>query len=113
MDAMYQASNGRYYSEYELWEHYESGEWEYCTGESTTGQEVVQTERGELLLLTPIREAVIGGPTADTGVGGADADTESPGEYVDYVAPVGHCPDCGERLLYEDCLNCAAREEAE
>ena len=33
--------------------------------------------------------------------------------YVDYVPPVGHCPDCGERLLSEACSNCEARAELE
>ena len=106
---MYQASDGRYYSEIELWERYESGAWEFCMGETSTGQEVVETGRGELLLLTPIRGGFIGGPDeADEPDAGG-----SGGKYVDHVPPVGHCPDCGERLLYDDCLNCAAREEIE
>lgn len=99
---IYQASDGRYYSEGELWQQYESGEWEFCAGEESTGQEVVRIDGGALLLLTPIRNVTLGTE---------EAEAESESGYVDHVPPQGHCPDCGERLLGEACSNCAAREE--
>ena len=103
MDTIYQASDGRYYSETELWQQYESGEWAFCAGEASTGQEVVRTDRGALLLLTPIR---------DVTLGVADGTATEEG-YVDHVPPLGHCPDCGERLLSETCGNCETRAELE
>lgn len=102
MDTIYQASDGRYYSERELWQQYESGEWEFCAGEESTGQEVVRIDGGALLLLTPIRNVTLG-----------TVEEEAEEGYVDHVPPKGHCPDCGERLLSETCANCAARENLE
>lgn len=54
MKTVYLGSDGRCYTEDEVWQRYESGAWEFCVGEEMTGQEIVRTDDGELLLLTPL-----------------------------------------------------------
>ena len=114
---MYHGSDGEYYSTTELHRQYDSGRWKFCMGDSNDGREVVQTETGELLTLTPLRGGTIGIADADDAPGVAgrndrDADTAggTSAPAVSYVPPAGHCRDCGEPLTVEPCPNCEARK---
>ena len=113
---MYHGSDGEYYSATELHRQYESGRWKFCMGDSNDGREVVQTETGDLLTLTPLRGGTIGfGADADVDAAGTnDSDGDSShgagAPAVSYVPPAGHCRDCGEPLTVEPCPNCEARK---
>ena len=114
MVEMYQGSDGDYYSEDELWRQYESGRWQFCMGEVDTGREVVQTETGDLLTLTPVREGRLGFVfDDDTERGRANEErtsrNDADGPAISYVPPEGHCRTCGEPLVVEPCPNCEAR----
>lgn len=114
---MYHGSDGEYYSAVELHRQYESGRWKFCMGDSDDGREVVQTETGDLLTLTPLRGGTLGveadtagaagASDSDTDAGDASGGTDAPA--VSYVPPAGHCRDCGEPLRVEPCPNCEAR----
>ena len=85
-------------------------------GDTSDGREVVQTETGDLLTLTPLRGGTIGVECdADaTAAGTNDPDGDSSRgtgvPAVSYVPPAGHCRDCGEPLTVEPCPNCEARK---
>lgn len=88
-------------------------------GDSADGREVVQTETGDLLTLTPLRGGTLGietgaGTAGAVGANDSDADAgdasgEADAPAVSYVPPAGHCRDCGEPLTVEPCPNCEAR----
>ena len=117
---MYHGSDGEYYSAVELHRQYDSGRWKFCMRDSNDGREVVQTETGELLTLTPLRGGTIGGvgfdaaDDAPSAAGRNDSDADAAGgtgaPAVSYVPPAGHCRDCGEPLTVEPCPNCEARK---
>lgn len=52
--SVYAGSDGRRYTEREVWERLETEEWTVCCWDESTGQEWVITPEEELLLLTPI-----------------------------------------------------------
>ena len=54
MATVYVGSDGQCYTEDEVLERYESGGWEFCAAESESGQEIVRTESGDVVLLTPL-----------------------------------------------------------
>lgn len=58
MTATYRASNGCYYRETDLWNHYETGEWEFHCGDAEAGTETVRTETGHLLTLVRVDRMV-------------------------------------------------------
>lgn len=51
--ADYRASNGKYYSDKEVWEHLENEEWSICCWDEETGKEWVITEDDRLVCLIP------------------------------------------------------------
>ncbi|WP_199174710.1 hypothetical protein [Halegenticoccus soli] len=51
--SVYEGSNGRYYTENDLWERFESGAWTPRMWETDTGREIVETEAEEVLMLAP------------------------------------------------------------
>ena len=111
MVEMYHGSDGEYYAADELHRQYESGRWKFCMGDSNDGREVVQTETGDLLTLTPLRGGTLGVDLDDTE-DTSDGDTSRGGgaSAISYVPPAGHCRDCGEPLTVEPCPNCEARK---
>ena len=115
MVEMYHGSDGDYYSETELWRQYESGRWQFCMGELDTGREVVQTETGDLLTLTPVREGTLGlvaeGSSSTESNEERSRRDDTDGPTISYVPPEGHCRTCGEPLVVERCLNCEARRQ--
>jgi hypothetical protein len=52
--SVYTGSDGRRYTEREIWRRLEAGEWTVCCWDASTGQEWVITPEDELLALTPI-----------------------------------------------------------
>lgn len=55
--SVYEGSDGRYYTEVELWERLESETWVPFAWDPETGQEWVETPAGDLLALTPVPES--------------------------------------------------------
>ncbi|WP_129113199.1 hypothetical protein [Halegenticoccus tardaugens] len=51
---VYEGSDGRYYTECDLWERFESDTWRPCMWEPETGREFVETDRADLLSLAPV-----------------------------------------------------------
>ena len=51
--SVYVGSNGEYYTASKVVERIESGRWTTCMWEESTGRELVETNRDELLLLVP------------------------------------------------------------
>lgn len=62
METIYLGADGTTYTETELWNRYESGTWRFCMGDADTGRELVETDTGDLLMLSPV------GPDAETEV---------------------------------------------
>ena len=115
MVEMYHGSDGEYYSADELHRQYESERWKFCMGDTANGREVVQTETGDLLTLTPLRGGTLGivRDAADDPADGGAADPTPEGtdsSALSYVPPAGHCRDCGEPLTVEPCPNCESRK---
>lgn len=110
MVEMYHGSDGEYYSADELHRQYESERWKFCMGDTGDGREVVQTETGDLLTLTPLRGGTLGVAPDATADDADDAPREDDTPSVSYVPPAGHCRDCGEPLTVEPCPNCEARK---
>ena len=52
--SVYEGSGGHHYTEREVWERLESGEWTVCCWDDSTGQEWVIMPEEERLALTPI-----------------------------------------------------------
>lgn len=48
---LYEASNGRFYTDWQVGQKMRSGEWKPCLWEEETGQQLVGTADGELLML--------------------------------------------------------------
>ncbi|WP_267639401.1 hypothetical protein [Haloarchaeobius amylolyticus] len=55
--SVFVASNGRYYTASEVVEKLEAGRWTSCLWDEDTGRELVETRRGEVLLLVPTSQA--------------------------------------------------------
>nr|WP_241429861.1 hypothetical protein [Haloferax larsenii] len=56
MKSFYACSDGRYYSDVQIWEHLERDIWHVCCWDSETGGEWMETDGGELLHLAPVTE---------------------------------------------------------
>ncbi len=54
---IYDASNGRYYTDWEVGVHFEDGRWRACMWSEADGWELVETEDEELLYLEPVPPA--------------------------------------------------------
>ena len=54
MAELYRGTDGTYYDEVTLWNRLESGEWRSFCWDAETGEEWVETDRGELLALEPV-----------------------------------------------------------
>lgn len=54
---VYEGSDGRYYTDVQLWERLESEAWVPFCWDPETGEEWVETPAGELLALTPVPES--------------------------------------------------------
>lgn len=52
--AVYECSDGRYYTSSELWQQFERGDWQPCCWDADSGQEWVRASADALLLLTPV-----------------------------------------------------------
>ena len=64
---VYQGSDGRYYTEWDIWERFESDEWRPCMWDPAAGWELVETEGKSLLRLHPVpMEALPAGVELDT-----------------------------------------------
>lgn len=50
----YWGTDGRRYTDQEVWERLEQGAWSVCCWDEETGVEVVETEAEELLFLVPV-----------------------------------------------------------
>lgn len=50
---VYVGTDGRLYSDEDIWPRLETETWTVCCWDNETGREVVETEEGELLFLTP------------------------------------------------------------
>lgn len=55
-DTIYQSSRGGFFGDADVWEQFESGAWTPCCWDDETGEEWVETRRGDVLLLMPVRE---------------------------------------------------------
>lgn len=51
---IYECSNGGYYGDRDVWKRLEAETWNVCCWDETSGTEWVETEDGELVVLTPI-----------------------------------------------------------
>lgn len=51
---VYSCSNGQYYGDVDVWEHLESGTWKPCLWNPESGEEWVEKQDGELLVLVPV-----------------------------------------------------------
>lgn len=51
---IYQASNGEFYGDVDVWEYLETERWRSVCWDDQTGQEWVETESGDLVILEPI-----------------------------------------------------------
>jgi len=58
MERVYEGSDGQYYTDEQILMKFESYEWTACMWEvDEPSRELVETEDGELLMLTPLPEA--------------------------------------------------------
>ena len=53
-------SDGNYYTAAEVTRRLADDDWRFCMRETTSGKELFETDRGELLLLVPADEADLG-----------------------------------------------------
>jgi hypothetical protein len=53
---LYAGSDGEYYSDLQIWEHLEAGEWTVCCWDPETGAEWVEDDRKRLVTLRPVAE---------------------------------------------------------
>jgi hypothetical protein len=51
---IYHASNGRYYTDWEVGVHFEEDRWRACMWSESDGWELVETAEAELLYLEPV-----------------------------------------------------------
>ena len=54
METIYRCSDGSYYSDVQVWERFETGQWSPCCWDVDTGREWVENDTEELLCLDPV-----------------------------------------------------------
>ncbi|WP_243645263.1 hypothetical protein [Natrarchaeobius chitinivorans] len=54
VESVYEASNGRYYTDWQLHRRLESGRWRRCLSQRDPDRRLVEADGGELLFLTPV-----------------------------------------------------------
>lgn len=55
----YLGSDGEYYSDRDIWERLEAGEWRVFAWDDDAGQEWVEVDRTTIVCLTPVDETVV------------------------------------------------------